>query len=81
MFANAGPETESSGAFFGFGGMFVAFITLLFAPLSFLVFLISGIKRHSYQKPNTKTMFSVLFQIASLVYVIFWISALSKLNG
>lgn len=70
MIASAGPEYTASGTFFGFGGMFLALIAFVTAPVSLIVFLVYTIKRQSYKNPNSYFVVSILCQILNIAYLI-----------
>lgn len=70
MLSIAGPENMATGAFFGFGGMFVAFLAVLFAPVSLVVYLLSAIKHKTYKRPDARTIAGLVFQLINIGFLV-----------
>ena len=70
MLSIAGPENMATGAFLGFGGMLVAFLAVLCAPVSLVIYLVSAIKHKTYKKPDARTITGLVFQLINIGFVV-----------
>jgi hypothetical protein len=74
--ALAGPETSSSGMFFGIFSVLLLPITFAIGIASLIVFVVWTIKYRTYKNASVHFIFSIIFQIMNIGYIAYYISML-----